>query len=112
MAEVLIAVAVTFAATAFLAYRRGLTQQTSAFVAMARRIEDCHAAIDGLRSAHDHQVIGIDRRLESVEVAAADAAQEGRIVSVQLSEITETLDMHTDALTRLTRQRAPMLGQG
>jgi hypothetical protein len=65
------------------------------------RIETVRGDVERLRIAHDHYVEGADRRLEAVEVAAAEAAQEARIVSVQLCEIAEALAKQSDILDRL-----------
>lgn len=43
------------------------------------------------QAAHDHQVASLDRRMRDVEVAAARAEEEARIVSVQMAELTQGL---------------------
>jgi TolA-binding protein len=59
---------------------------------------DLHQRLDALcrqvvawQAAHDHQVASLDRRLRDVEIAAARAEEEARIVSVQMAELTQGL---------------------
>jgi hypothetical protein len=55
------------------------------------RLEDLHRQVVAWQAAHDHQVASLDRRMRDVEVAAARAEEEARIVSVQMAELTQSL---------------------
>lgn len=66
-----------------------------------RTIPRLHEDVARLLIAHNHHVEGMDRRLETVESAAAEAAQEARIVSHQLGEIAEVLDARTAIRRRI-----------
>jgi outer membrane lipopolysaccharide assembly protein LptE/RlpB len=55
------------------------------------RLEALHRLVVAWQAAHDHQVASLDRRMRDVEVAAARAEEEARIVSVQMAELTQNL---------------------
>jgi hypothetical protein len=55
------------------------------------RLEALHRQVVAWQAAHDHQVASLDRRMRDVEVAAARAEEEARIVSVQMAELTQNL---------------------
>lgn len=44
------------------------------------------------KTAHDHQVVMLDRRLANVEAAAGRAEEETRLVSIQISGLSKDLD--------------------
>jgi hypothetical protein len=52
-------------------------------------LDALHRQVVAWQAAHDHQVAVLDRRMRDVEVAAAGAQEEARIVSVQLAELTQ-----------------------
>jgi hypothetical protein len=54
-------------------------------------LDALHRQVVAWQAAHDHQVELLDRRMRDVEVAAAGAQEEARIVSVQLAELTQGL---------------------
>lgn len=55
------------------------------------RLESLREQMEAWQAAHDHQVITLDRRMADVEAAAARAEEEARIVSIQMSELSEGL---------------------
>lgn len=55
------------------------------------RLEALSAQMEAWQSAHDHQVVTLDRRMADVEAAAARAEEEARIVSIQMSDLSEGL---------------------
>jgi uncharacterized coiled-coil protein SlyX len=50
-------------------------------------------------AAHDHQVASLDRRMQDIEVLAAGAEREARIVSMQLVELHKSV-VHEAELVR------------
>lgn len=56
-----------------------------------QRLEGLHGQVLSWQAAHDHQVEGIDRRLQDVEASAARAENEARLVSVQLANLSASL---------------------
>jgi hypothetical protein len=55
------------------------------------RLDALQRQVTAWQAAHDHQVASLDRRMRDVEVAAARAEEEARIVSVQMAELTQGL---------------------
>jgi len=55
------------------------------------RLEALSAQMEAWQSAHNHQVVTLDRRMADVENAAARAEEEARIVSIQMSDLSEGL---------------------
>lgn len=55
------------------------------------RLEALSEQMEAWQSAHDHQVVTLDRRMADVEAAAARAEEEARIVSLQMSDLSEGL---------------------
>jgi hypothetical protein len=71
-----------------------------------QRLEGLHGQVLSWQAAHDHQVEGIDRRLQDVEASAARAENEARIVSVQLANLsTSLLGRMEEVEQRLTSRR-------
>jgi hypothetical protein len=58
---------------------------------LRHRLDALHRQVVAWQAAHDHQVASLDRRMRDVEVAAARAEEEARIVSVQMAELTQSL---------------------
>jgi hypothetical protein len=56
-----------------------------------RRLEGLCGQVVSWQAAHDHQVEGLDRRLQDVEASAARAENEARMVSVQLVDLSRSL---------------------
>ncbi len=55
------------------------------------RLESLNKQVVAWQRAHDHQVGVLDRRMRDVEVAAARAEEEARIVSLQMADLTRGL---------------------
>jgi hypothetical protein len=58
---------------------------------LRQRLDALCQQVVAWQAAHDHQVASLDRRMRDVEVAAARAEEEARIVSVQMAELTQGL---------------------
>jgi vacuolar-type H+-ATPase subunit I/STV1 len=97
--NVVAAVAVAAVVTTNSLHAHNLMRHTAAFVEALSYLHKLHNILRELCAAHDHHVASTDRRLAQVEIAAADAAQEARIASHQLSEIAEMLDRHGEILS-------------
>jgi predicted nucleic acid-binding Zn-ribbon protein len=62
------------------------------------RLEALREQMEAWQSAHDHQVVTLDRRMADVESAAARAEEEARIVSLQVAELSEGLHRRVEQI--------------
>jgi hypothetical protein len=77
-------IAVAFYGSRHLPYDGGIKE-------LRTRLEVLSGQMEAWQAAHDHQVVTLDRRMADVESAAARAEEEARIVSIQMSELSQDL---------------------
>jgi len=76
-----------------------------------RRLEGLCGQVVSWQAAHDHQVEGLDRRLQDVEASAARAENEARMVSVQLVDLSRSLLVRIEQVEhRLAARRHNRVG--
>ena len=75
------------------------------------RLDALQQQVTAWQAAHDHQVASLDRRMRDVEVAAARAEEEARIVSVQMAELTQGLVRRLEQVEQ-RNQIERLAGQG
>lgn len=77
---------------------------------LGRRLSHVDAGLSALTrqvnaglAAHDHQVASLDRRMREIEVLAASAEREARIVSMQLVDLHKSV-VHEAELVRWLKE--------
>jgi hypothetical protein len=90
-AMIWLAFVVVVTAAAYIGGRQLLDGGIGSGGELERRLDALYSQVVAWQAAHDHQVESLDRRMRDVEVAAARAEEEARIVSVQMAELTQGL---------------------